>query len=558
MRILANIKTKTKLLLGFGLVILLTILVSATAVKSNIESIQAATDIDTILTRSYSRVNNTQTALLNANILAINALNPSNGANKLSADEFETQMNALIKQIGEAASVMNENKIGDLDSSDKYKQDVLNVKTSVAQWVQLYNQNVAPVLAHKPVSMAQKANAFNQMLTVVFPAAVESLGFYRNLIDEQIAITKELAVAGADPTMLYVGLGITVFSFIVGLLIAIYLSHYMAASLAEQAAIMERIAAGDFTGDIKVESNDEFGQSKAIMLKMKNSLNASIGNVINEANSFQRSLIELQTLTDEIVSQTSQAENQSVTVAAASDEMVSTTAEIAKNCEGAASLSEQSKQITSDGVEKVRTAVHNIQQQSHDTKENANKIESLAQQSNAIGSIVNTIEEIAAQTNLLALNAAIEAARAGDAGRGFAVVADEVRALAQRTSKSTQEIAKMVGNIQSEAQVATESINQSVGNMDRVAEDASGIESILQEIIQRVLDVNGQITQIATAAEEQTTATSEISTNMQGVTAVTQEVSSQARNAHESLGSLHQEMERLKNDLAFFKLTAAA
>ena len=256
----------------------------------------------------------------------------------------------------------------------------------------------------------------------------------------------------------------------------------------------------------------------------------------------------------DVVDAAKTAESQTVTVAAAADEMVSTTADIARNCESAAAVSDDSKHITLMGMDVVRTTVDQIRDQSERTNQDALKIQALADQTQKIGFIVGTIDEIAAQTNLLALNAAIEAARAGEAGRGFAVVADEVRALASRTTKSTQEISSMVSQIQNDANVATQSMESSVSNMNTVAEKAGELETSLNSVLDKVNAVNTQITQIATAAEEQTTATSEISTNMQGITTATQIVFDKSQSAIATTEKSVVSIRDLVENLSKFKL----
>jgi methyl-accepting chemotaxis protein len=132
-------------------------------------------------------------------------------------------------------------------------------------------------------------------------------------------------------------------------------------------------------------------------------------------------------------------------------------------------------------------------------------VRSLSEGAQKIGTVVNLIQTIAGQTNLLALNATIEAARAGDAGKGFAVVASEVKTLAMQTAKATEEIAGLVLHIQeatSSAVLALEEICTTIGDMDQIAAS------------------------IASAVEEQTVATQEISRNVAQAATGTHEVSS--------------------------------
>lgn len=150
-------------------------------------------------------------------------------------------------------------------------------------------------------------------------------------------------------------------------------------------------------------------------------------------------------------------------------------------------------------------------------------INGLHEASVKIGDVINLINDIASQTNLLALNATIEAARAGEAGRGFSVVASEVKGLADQTSKATEEISMQIEMIQASTLETVESI-QSIGS-----------------VIDRISEIS---TAIATAVEEQTAATSEISRNIQLAAQETHILSDQMQ-AHSKAqtSAPHREME---------------
>jgi len=184
----------------------------------------------------------------------------------------------------------------------------------------------------------------------------------------------------------------------------------------------------------------------------------------------------------------------------------------------------------------------------------ARTLTSLGTRSEQVGQIVDTIEEIADQTNLLALNAAIEAARAGEQGRGFAVVADEVRALAERTTKATREIGEMIKAIQRETGDAVNAMNDGVREVQHGTEQATHSSEALTRILDEINNLGMQIHQIATAAEEQTATTGEISSNMLRINDIGKSVADHAHTSAREAGRLNADAEALLLSLANFKL----
>jgi len=177
-------------------------------------------------------------------------------------------------------------------------------------------------------------------------------------------------------------------------------------------------------------------------------------------------------------------------------------------------------------------------------------IETLAQRSDSISSVLDVIRGISEQTNLLALNAAIEAARAGEYGRGFAVVADEVRNLAKKTHESTDEIHRMITELQDGSKLAVDSVHKSREQAILGLNAAQKTNSALNEIVNNVQHISDLNTQIATATEEQSAVINEINVHVVNISDSTEEsahASQSIESSTDSLKSMAASLDKLVN-----------
>ncbi|TSK06719.1 MAG: HAMP domain-containing protein [Geobacter sp.] len=330
--------------------------------------------------------------------------------------------------------------------------------------------------------------------------------------------------------MIAVSAAVILISFVISLRIIASITR----PLAHAKLVTAEIAAGNLTKRIKTGSRDEIGDICDSINNIVVNLHEVLSRVSQNTAQVASASTELSCAAEQMAAGAAQVAGQAGTVATASEEMAATSNEIALSCTQAAEGSKQANNAAEAGADVVKETVQGMNQIAEQVRASAVTVGDLGKKSEQIGAIVNTINDIADQTNLLALNAAIEAARAGEQGRGFAVVADEVRALAQRTSSATREIGEMIKAVQQQTRGAIGAMQSGVTRVEEGTAEAAKSGAALEEILQQIGSVTVQVNQIATAAEEQTATTVEISNNIQNINEVVQDT---AKNAQESAAS---------------------
>ncbi|WP_226420457.1 methyl-accepting chemotaxis protein [Vibrio sp. E14] len=240
-------------------------------------------------------------------------------------------------------------------------------------------------------------------------------------------------------------------------------------------------------------------------------------------------------------------------MATAVQQMVATIGEISESTSVAVEGVHQAANNAEQGRSVVETTVTNIGQLTSILSNSQQSIGSLNQHVDKIGGAVNIIQEIAEQTNLLALNAAIEAARAGEQGRGFAVVADEVRALASRTHQSTEEITRVVVDIQAQMSTVVADIDQCNEQGQQTLNASEKLDSSLQQIITDMHAIQGNSERIASAIEEQGIVMNQVSGSITELNAISENNMQSAQECLHEVNSVSAQAHDMDEAVAQFK-----
>ncbi|OYU87359.1 MAG: methyl-accepting chemotaxis protein [Bradyrhizobiaceae bacterium PARB1] len=243
-----------------------------------------------------------------------------------------------------------------------------------------------------------------------------------------------------------------------------------------------------------------------------------------EAGSMSQTASNAQGLSLKVAQASEETSSSVQSVASASEQMAASVVEIGRQVQ-------QSSQIADEAVDQARMMNDRVAQ--------------LAAAATRIGDVVQFISSIASQTNLLALNATIEAARAGDAGRGFAVVASEVKALAAQTSRATDEISKQIFDIQSATQDSIGAIGAIGGTINRMSEIASSIASAVEEQSASTQEISRNVQHAALAVIE-------VSANIAQVERSASETGAASGHVLSAAQSLSGDSTRLKSEVGEF------
>lgn len=542
-------KIATRLYLGFGIILLLLVGVTAMGIsKVNLidDTMSRINDVDS---KKQRYAINFRGSVHDRAIAIRDAVSPV--INATDRQKHLASIRKLDDFYQESAKRMK-----DLVASD---QEITSEEMRLLAAIDAIESNTIELMA-RTLNLLQDEKIEEAQLYVQSDVALSYtkwLAAINAFIDyQEVAIGGELekvrVTSGGFGTLM---LAITAFAVVLGTVISYNLVSRLTRTIGGEPDIakqlIQRVADGDLTQTIETSYPDSI---MGAVGAMTNKLALMIRDVSNTANKLVEASDQLAESANNNQSLMRTQREQTDQSAAAIKQMALTVQDVVTHTINASNLAQSADTEAHNGSQEVGKTIASIEALAGEVETASEVIHQLSENSGKIGSVLEVIENIAGQTNLLALNAAIEAARAGEHGRGFAVVADEVRALASRTQASTRDIQTLIEKMQTSANDAVNVIALGRGKASDSVVQAKRAGDSLQKINHSVASINGMNAQIATAAEEQSMVAEEIHRNISSITEASKQAAAGSDQTSAASQALVEMAARLQRSVVQFKV----
>jgi methyl-accepting chemotaxis protein len=513
-----NMSIGQRLAIGFGVVIALLV---ALASLSFIQISSLDGEVGTMVKGRYPKTVMANKIKADVNEATRNMLNvlimtdPNQVKKELANIELKnTSANSAIEELTKS-------------TTDAQGQEILkNIATLRDKFIPLQASFVGMINEDKKDDAMIKFMFSLRPVTTKYFEQLDKFVAYQNGLMEQAG---EGASSAAKRTEFLIFI-LTLVASGISLVVAFLATRSITGPLTEAVSIAKRVADGDLTSVIDVNSQDETGQMMEALKHMNDSLIKIVAEVRNGTEQIASASGEIASGNQDLSARTEQQANSLGHTSSSMRELTGTVQQNADNARQANQLAAQASEVAVRGGSVVSHVIDTMG--------------SITASSKKIVDIIGVIDGIAFQTNILALNAAVEAARAGEQGRGFAVVASEVRNLAQRSAAAAKEIKTLIGDSVDKVAEGSSLVAQAGATMDEVVAS-----------VRRVTDIMGEIT---SASQEQSAGIAEVNSTILAMDETTQQNAALVEEAAAAAAQMQDQAAGLARVVSVFKIDAAA
>jgi methyl-accepting chemotaxis protein len=514
---LSNFKIGTRLGIGFGLVLILLILVASMGVMK-MGRLNANTD--ELVNQDWAKAKLAVKALDNVRGSIARVFQMVAETDPENAAKAQERLAANTKGFNEAID-----KLDPLLDTAEGKKMLTEIKASRDAYVSSFG---------KVMTLLKDGNR-DEANKIAFGATYKALQtFATELRDLNDLFQKSFEEKGAQSAETYQSaktqmLILSLIAVIVGMGFGWWITGSITRPIHDAVELAQTISSGNLDNHIDVSSNDETGQLMQALKEMNDSLNNVCSQVRAGTDTIATASCQIAAGNMDLSSRTEEQASSLEETAASMEEITGTVRQNADNARQANQLAVTASDVASKGGAVVAQVVDTM------TAINAS--------SKKIVDIISVIDGIAFQTNILALNAAVEAARAGEQGRGFAVVATEVRNLAQRSAAAAKEIKTLIDQSVENVEIGNKLVDQAGSTMHEIVES-----------VKRVTDVMSEIT---AASQEQMQGIDQVTIAISQMDTVTQQNAALVEEAAAAAATMQDQAENLTQVVSVFKLGGA-